>query len=85
MSLSARPPCLDHAGPVRSATSPTQGELSEGPLVVVTGLGLVPCFVAAVRIGGKSPTEDLAYFLLGYFFLTNDTLLSQQNPQPQMG
>jgi len=51
--------------------------LDKVPLVVVIALGLVPCFAAAVRIGGKSPTEDLAYFLLGYFFLTNDTLLSQ--------
>lgn len=30
-----------------------------------------------IYISGKSPTESLAYFLLGYFFLANDAVLEK--------
>jgi surface polysaccharide O-acyltransferase-like enzyme len=43
-------------------------------------MGLLPCLGSLLKIGGqsvKSPTEYLAYFLLGYFFLYNDNLLKK--------
>lgn len=47
------------------------------PLVLVVFMGLLPCFGSILKIGGKSPTEDMAYFLLGYFFLSNENLLKK--------
>ena len=47
------------------------------PLVCIILMGLLPAVGAMLSIGGESPTEHLAYFLLGYFFLANDTLLSK--------
>ncbi|MCL1819085.1 MAG: acyltransferase family protein [Oscillospiraceae bacterium] len=50
------------------------------PLIFVILMGLLPCIGSLVKIGGqslKSPTEYLAYFLLGYFFLSNDKLLEK--------
>ncbi len=48
------------------------------PLFAVCLLGLLPCLGNVVfDISGKSPTEYLAYFLLGYFFLANDALLER--------
>lgn len=47
------------------------------PLILVILTGLLPCIGSMVDIGGKSPTEYLAYFLLGYFFLANDNLLKK--------
>jgi len=48
------------------------------PLILVLLMGLLPCIGSLLKIGGesdKSPTENLAYFILGYFFLSNDNLL----------
>ncbi len=48
------------------------------PLAVIVLLGLTACLGnMALDISGKSPTEDLAYFLLGYFFLSNETVLEK--------
>ncbi|MCL2488408.1 MAG: acyltransferase [Oscillospiraceae bacterium] len=47
------------------------------PFICVILLGLLPCIGSMLKIGGKSPTENLAYFLLGYFFLTGDKLLEK--------
>ena len=50
------------------------------PLIIVVFMGLLPCIGSLIKIGGesvKSPTEYLAYFLLGYFFLSNDELLKK--------
>jgi len=50
------------------------------PLPAVVLLGLLPCIGSVIKIGGestKSPTENLAYFLLGYFLLTNEKLLEK--------
>jgi len=44
------------------------------PLVLIVLMGLLPCVGSLLKIGGKSPTESLAYFLLGYFFLTNENI-----------
>ena len=55
---------------------------SKMPLILVMLMGLLPCIGSLVKIGGqstKSPTEYLAYFLLGYFFLCNDTLLEKSD------
>lgn len=46
-------------------------------LILVVSMGLLPCIGSLLKIGGKSPTEDLAYFLLGFFFLTSDNLLKK--------
>jgi len=55
-----------------------QGKLGEKtPLLLLAAMGILPCIGSMVKIGGKSPTEYLAYFLLGYFFLTNDDLLKK--------
>ena len=37
-------------------------------------MGLIPSIGAMLDIGGESPTEYMAYFLLGFFFLANDNL-----------
>jgi len=50
------------------------------PLILVLLMGLLPCIGSLLKIGGesdKSPTENLAYFILGYFFLSNDNLLKK--------
>jgi len=50
------------------------------PLILVMLMGLLPCIGSLLKIGGqstKSPTEFLAYFMLGYFFLSNDILLKK--------
>ena len=47
------------------------------PLILIILMGLLPCIGSMIKIGGKSPTENLAYFLLGYFFLTNEKLLER--------
>lgn len=54
-----------------------KGTLGEGiSLALILSLGLLPCLGNLLfDIGGKSPTEYLAYFLLGYFFLANETVL----------
>ncbi len=49
-------------------------------LIWVILMGLLPCIGSLLKIGGqskKSPTEYLAYFLLGYFFLSNENLLKK--------
>lgn len=46
-------------------------------LVFVMLMGLLPCIGSMLNIGGESPTEYMAYFLLGYFFLSNDNLLKK--------
>lgn len=41
-------------------------------------MGLLPCLGNELfDISGKSPTEYLTYFLLGYFFLANDAMLQK--------
>jgi len=53
---------------------------SRSPLILVMLLGLLPCIGSMLKIGGqstKSPTEFLAYFMLGYFFLYHDILLKK--------
>jgi len=45
------------------------------PLACILLMGLLPCLGGLFDIGGESPTGYAAYFLLGYFFLANDTLL----------
>jgi surface polysaccharide O-acyltransferase-like enzyme len=52
------------------------------PLILVILMALVPCIVQSnifevTEIGGKSILESSAYFLLGYFFLSNDNLLKK--------
>lgn len=48
------------------------------PLVVILLMGIIPAFGnGLLNISGKSPTEYLAYFLLGYFFLQNATVLQK--------
>jgi len=50
----------------------------KAPLILIILMGLLPCIGSMLKIGiGKSPTEDLAYFMLGYFFLSNDKLLER--------
>jgi surface polysaccharide O-acyltransferase-like enzyme len=49
------------------------------PLILVILMGLLPCIVQTdlfevIEIDGKSILEYLVYFLLGYFFLSNDNL-----------
>lgn len=44
------------------------------PLILIILMGLLPVIGSPIDIGGKSPTEDMAYFLLGYFFLSNDNI-----------
>ncbi len=53
-----------------------KGTLGERtPLFAVCLLGLLPCLGNVIfDISGKSPTEFLAHFLLGYFFLANEAL-----------
>jgi len=53
-----------------------KGTLGENiPLFWIVLMGLLPAIGSLLKISGKSPTEYLAYFLLGYFFLANDSLL----------
>ena len=52
------------------------------PLILIILMGLFPCIVQndifeAVEFSGKSILESSAYFLLGYFFLSNDNLLEK--------
>ena len=47
------------------------------PLILIVLMGLLPCIGSNIKIGGKSPTEDLAYFILAFFFLSNDKLLER--------
>jgi len=47
------------------------------PLILIILMGLFPCIGSLFDIGGKSPTENLAYFILGYLFLSNDNLLEK--------
>jgi len=50
----------------------------KAPLIFIILMGLIPVIGNEIlEIGGKSPTENLAYFLLGYFFLSNDDLLER--------
>jgi surface polysaccharide O-acyltransferase-like enzyme len=43
------------------------------PFVFVILMGILPCIGNMIfDIGGKSPTEYLTYFLLGYFFLASE-------------
>jgi len=55
-----------------------KGTLGEKvPLLCIILMGLLPVIGSMLDLFGKSPTEFLAYFLLGYFFLSNDSLLSK--------
>lgn len=56
-----------------------KGTLGGGvPLIAVMLMGILPCLGNELfDISGKSPTEYLAYFLLGYFFLANDAMLKK--------
>jgi len=52
------------------------------PLIPVILMGLIPCItqneaLKIIAIDGKSILEYSAYFLLGYFFLSNDNLLKK--------
>lgn len=48
------------------------------PLIVVILMGILPAIGNMLfDISGKSPTEYLAYFLLGYFFLANEHVLEK--------
>jgi surface polysaccharide O-acyltransferase-like enzyme len=48
------------------------------PLIVIVLAGLLPLLGRMLfDISGKSPLEYLFYFLLGYFFLTNETVLEK--------
>ena len=52
------------------------------PLILVILMGLLPCIAQnelfkGINIFGKSILEDSVYFLLGYFFLSNDNLLEK--------
>jgi len=54
----------------------------KAPLILVILMGLLPCIVQndifeIIEISGKSILEDSVYFLLGYFFLSNDNLLEK--------
>ncbi len=45
------------------------------PLAALMLMGILPCLGNVLfDISGKSPTEYLAYFLLGYFFLASDAV-----------
>jgi surface polysaccharide O-acyltransferase-like enzyme len=47
-------------------------------LIVVILMGVLPCIGnSLLSIGGKSPTEYLVYFLLGYFVLSSEKLLEK--------
>ena len=50
---------------------------SKVSILLIIVMGLLPCIATMLKIGGKSPTEDLVYFVLGYFFLSNDILLEK--------
>ena len=48
------------------------------PLIWVILMGILPCLGNEIfDVGGKSPTEYLAFFLLGYFFLSNENVLEK--------
>ena len=52
------------------------------PLILIILMGLIPCIVQMdvfepLEPDGKSPLEFSAYFLLGYFFLSNNNLLKK--------
>ena len=63
--------------------SKSKGTLGDNvPLILVILMGLLPCIVQndifeVIEISGKSILEDLVYFLLGYFFLSNENLLKK--------
>jgi surface polysaccharide O-acyltransferase-like enzyme len=46
-------------------------------LIILILMGALPAIGSMLRIGGESPTEHMAYFLLGYFLLFNDNLLNR--------
>lgn len=56
-----------------------KGALGGGvPLIAVMLMGILPCLGNVLfDISGKSPTEYLVYFLLGYFFLSNEAMLEK--------
>lgn len=46
------------------------------PLILIIFMGLLPCLGNMILdIGGKSPTEYLVYFLLGYFILSDEDVV----------
>jgi len=47
------------------------------PLILIILMGLLPVMGSFFDVFGKRPAEYLAYFLLGYFFLSNDDLLEK--------
>ena len=52
------------------------------PLILIILMGLIPCItqieiLKIIAIDGKSILEYSAYFLLGYFFLSNDNVLEK--------
>lgn len=50
------------------------------PFIWVILMGLLPCAGSLFEVGGQSkqsPTEYMAYFLLGYFLLSNENLLKK--------
>jgi len=55
-----------------------QGTLGDNvPLFCIVLMGLLPAVGSLLDLLGKSPTEFMAYFLLGFFFLANDNLLGK--------
>jgi len=61
-----------------SYRSKGKGTLGDSvPLVCIVLMGLLPLVGAMFDVGGESPTEYMAYFLLGYFFLANDNVQSK--------
>jgi surface polysaccharide O-acyltransferase-like enzyme len=52
--------------------------LGKTPLIVLILFGIIPVFAhPLLNIGGKSLCEYLAYFLLGYFVLSNENVLQK--------
>jgi peptidoglycan/LPS O-acetylase OafA/YrhL len=52
--------------------------ISNIPLILLMLMGALPFIGKSIfDINGKSPTEYLAYFLLGYFVLTKDAILKE--------
>ena len=48
------------------------------PLIWIILMGILPCLGNEIfDISGKSPTEYLAFFLLGFFFLSNENVLEK--------
>jgi surface polysaccharide O-acyltransferase-like enzyme len=55
-----------------------KGRLGENvPLLCVFLMGFLPAIGSMFNVFGESPTEFMAYFLLGYFFLARDNLLNK--------